>query len=184
MLIILRHQSYSTSTHTNCLIQFVKERFDQVFRLNRGRAFYSSLSICQAVFEEFFVSSQPLALPTSLPISSAGGAFYSVQNRCQPPLSRAFDSGESKHRQSQTTTPSARRILTESAADAIFYFVQLFDFQGVFREDCTGRGAHYKDPERAVNCFLQHFCHRARTTDKPSATRGTRDNKRSAPATA
>ncbi|WP_374289413.1 hypothetical protein, partial [Pseudomonas fluvialis] len=60
MLIILRHQSYSTSTHTNCLIQFVKERFDQVFRLNRGRAFYSSLSICQAVFEEFFVSSQPL----------------------------------------------------------------------------------------------------------------------------
>src|SRR5690606_21326903 len=61
MLIILRHQSYSTSTHTNCLIQFVKERFDQVFRLNRGRAFYSSLSICQAVFEEFFVSSQPLS---------------------------------------------------------------------------------------------------------------------------
>ncbi|WP_220805600.1 hypothetical protein, partial [Aquipseudomonas alcaligenes] len=70
------------------------------------------------------------ALPTSLPISSAGGAFYSVQNRCQPPLSRAFDSGESKHRQSQTTALSARRILTESAADAIFCFVQLFDFQG------------------------------------------------------
>lgn len=157
MLIILRHQSYSTSTHTNCLIQFVKERFDQVFRLNRGRAFYSSLSICQAVFEEFFVSSQPLALPTSLPISSAGGAFYSVQNRCQPPPSRAFDSGESKHRQSQTTTLSARRILVEFAADAIFYFVQLFDFQGVFREACTGRGAHYKDPERAVNCFRKIF---------------------------
>ena len=53
MLIILRHQSYSTSTHTNCLIQFVKERFDQVFRLNRGRTFYSSLSICQAVLKNF-----------------------------------------------------------------------------------------------------------------------------------
>ncbi|WP_285797906.1 hypothetical protein, partial [Metapseudomonas resinovorans] len=30
----------------------VKERFDQVFRLNRGRAFYSSLSYCQAVFRK------------------------------------------------------------------------------------------------------------------------------------
>ncbi|WP_217695050.1 hypothetical protein, partial [Aquipseudomonas alcaligenes] len=66
-------------------------------------------------------------------------------------------SGESKHRQSQTTTLPARRILIEFAADAIFYFIQLFDFQGVFRENCTGRGAHYKDPERAVNCFRKIF---------------------------
>ncbi|MDA8481887.1 hypothetical protein NNO07_02305, partial [Pseudomonas resinovorans] len=28
-------------------------RFDQVFRLNRGRAFYASLSCCQAVFRNF-----------------------------------------------------------------------------------------------------------------------------------
>jgi hypothetical protein len=128
----------------------VKERFGEVFRLNRGRAFYSSLSTCQAVFEEFFVSSQPLALRTSLSISSAGGAFYSVQNRCQPPLSRAFDSGESKHRQDQTTTLSARRILLESAAAATFIFVQLFDLQGVFREDRNGRGANYKGSKEAV----------------------------------
>ncbi|WP_220801744.1 hypothetical protein, partial [Pseudomonas sp. NCCP-436] len=32
----------------------VKERFDQAFRLNQGRAFYSSLSICQAVFRRIF----------------------------------------------------------------------------------------------------------------------------------
>ncbi|MBU1459822.1 MAG: hypothetical protein KKC89_09710, partial [Gammaproteobacteria bacterium] len=44
----------------------VKERFDQVFRLNRGRAFYSSLVSRQAVFEEVFLSSQPLALPINL----------------------------------------------------------------------------------------------------------------------
>ena len=158
MLLIIRRLSVLLHKHPHELLDsVVKERFDQVFRLNRGRAFYSSLSICQAVFEEFFVSSQPLALPTSLPISSAGGAFYSVQNRCQPPLSRAFDSRESKHRQSQTTTLSARRILTEFAADAIFYFVQLFDFQGVFREDRTGRGAHYKDPERAVKPIPRTF---------------------------
>ncbi|WP_205895271.1 hypothetical protein, partial [Metapseudomonas otitidis] len=35
-------------------IQIFKERFDQVFRLNRGRAFYSSLSFCQAVFRRIF----------------------------------------------------------------------------------------------------------------------------------
>ncbi|WP_217695040.1 hypothetical protein, partial [Aquipseudomonas alcaligenes] len=66
-------------------------------------------------------------------------------------------SGESKHRQSQTTTLPARRILIEFAADAIFYFVQLFDFQGVFRENRTGRGAHYKDPERAVKPIPRTF---------------------------
>ncbi|WP_221739868.1 hypothetical protein, partial [Pseudomonas saudiphocaensis] len=38
----------------------VKERFDQAFRLNRGRAFYSSPVSRQAVFEEVFLSSQPL----------------------------------------------------------------------------------------------------------------------------
>ncbi|MFG0381710.1 hypothetical protein ACF8C6_12245, partial [Pseudomonas sp. zbq_18] len=29
--------------------------------------------------------------------SSAGGEFYSVQNRCQPPLSTAFDQNRPKH---------------------------------------------------------------------------------------
>ena len=122
----------------------VKERFDQVFRLNRGRAFYSSLSICQAVFrfcfrrnsfllnhlqnlsfissasvrrafystsllrqavfEEVFLSSQPLALPINLaslvsgrriiqrlkPLSTTSfNRFRSIRskatNRTQPP---------------------------------------------------------------------------------------------------
>jgi hypothetical protein len=81
-------------------------------------------------------------------------AFKSAVNHL---LSSAFDSGESKHRQSQTTTLPARRILIEFAADAIFYFIQLFDFQGVFRENCTGRGAHYKDPERAVKPIPRTF---------------------------
>jgi hypothetical protein len=39
----------------------VKERFDQVFRLNRGRAFYSSLSSCQAVFRKFLFYSTACA---------------------------------------------------------------------------------------------------------------------------
>ena len=89
MLIILRHQSYSTSTHTNCLIQFVKERFDQVFRLNRGRAFYSSLSICQAALKNFSFLLNRLAEPKQS-FRSAGGAYYSIRKHCQPPAPHAF----------------------------------------------------------------------------------------------
>jgi hypothetical protein len=72
------------------LIQVVKERFDQVFRLNRGRAFYSSLSICQAVFEEFFVSSQPLALQiraSSRQREAHSTAFKTAVNHLFQPLS-------------------------------------------------------------------------------------------------
>ena len=36
------YQSVLTSTHTNCLIQFVKERWLRAFRLNRGA--HSTLS--------------------------------------------------------------------------------------------------------------------------------------------
>jgi len=38
--------------------------------------------------------------------SPAGGAFYSVQNRCQPPLSNRFRSIRPNHQQDQTTTLS------------------------------------------------------------------------------
>ncbi|WP_218018505.1 hypothetical protein, partial [Ectopseudomonas alcaliphila] len=38
--------------------------------------------------------------------SPAGGAFYSVQNRCQPPLSNRFRSIRPKRQQDQTTTLS------------------------------------------------------------------------------
>ncbi|WP_216657894.1 hypothetical protein, partial [Sphingobacterium shayense] len=52
------------------------------------RASYSSLISCQAVFEELFLSSQHLAAPHQIIFSPAGGAFYSVTNRCQHPLYR------------------------------------------------------------------------------------------------
>ncbi|WP_220791114.1 hypothetical protein, partial [Aquipseudomonas ullengensis] len=74
-------------------------------------------------FEEFFVSSQPLALPICLRFTSAGGEFYSVKTRCQPPLFSFFSSFEPKHRQDQTATLPARRILLESATGATFIFV-------------------------------------------------------------
>ena len=66
MLIILRLAVLPHKHPHELLDSVVKERFDQVFRLNRGRAFYSSLVSRQAVFEEVFLSSQPLALPINL----------------------------------------------------------------------------------------------------------------------
>ena len=56
------HQSYIHKHPHELLDSVVKERFDQVFRLNRGRAFYSSLSHCQAVFSKisFLLNRLPL----------------------------------------------------------------------------------------------------------------------------
>ena len=76
MLIILRLAVLPHKHPHELLDSVVKERFDQVFRLNRGRAFYSSLVSRQAVFEEVFLSSQPLALPINL---------IEAANRTQPP---------------------------------------------------------------------------------------------------
>jgi len=105
------------------LIQVVKERFGEVFRLNRGRAFYSSLSFCQPVSKNFSFLLNRLALSICFRFTSAGGEFYSIQTHCQPPLSSLFDSFEPKRRQDQTTTLPARRILLESATTATVIFI-------------------------------------------------------------
>ncbi|MFJ4384310.1 hypothetical protein ACIP02_08185, partial [Pseudomonas sp. NPDC089408] len=43
------------STHTNCLIQFVKERLVKSFSSQPRRAFYAFLICCQAfIFEVFY----------------------------------------------------------------------------------------------------------------------------------
>ncbi|MEW6177337.1 MAG: hypothetical protein AB1588_16720 [Pseudomonadota bacterium] len=72
-------------------------------------------------FENFF-STQPLAASINLHLSSAGGESYSDQNRCQPPLSTAFDRLDRSHQQSSTTALPARRILLESATSATLLF--------------------------------------------------------------
>ena len=116
------HQSYIHKHPHELLDSVVKERFDQAFRLNRGRAFYSSLVTCQAVFEEVFLSPQPLALQINVRLSLAGDESYSVQIRCQPPLSTASDQPDRSHQLDSTTTLSVRRILLESAVRATFLF--------------------------------------------------------------
>jgi hypothetical protein len=53
MLIISRLSGLPHKHPHELLDSVVKERFDQAFRLNRGRAFYASRSCCQAVFRNF-----------------------------------------------------------------------------------------------------------------------------------
>ena len=48
------YQSVLTSTHTNCLIQFVKERLVKSFSSQPRRAFYAFLRVCQAFILKFF----------------------------------------------------------------------------------------------------------------------------------
>ncbi|WP_238338605.1 hypothetical protein, partial [Pseudomonas sp. SWRI77] len=48
------YQSILTSTHTNCLIQFVKERLVKSFSSQPRRAFYAFLIYCQAFILKFF----------------------------------------------------------------------------------------------------------------------------------
>ncbi|WP_178099512.1 hypothetical protein, partial [Stutzerimonas degradans] len=137
-------QSYIHKHPHELLDSVVKERFDQAFRLNRGRAFYSSPSHCQAVFFENLFSTQPLAASINLHLSSAGGESYSVQNRCQPPLSTAPDQSDRSHQQDSTTTPPARRTLLESATSTTLNLKQLADLQELLAEDRARSGAHYR----------------------------------------
>ncbi|WP_219725331.1 hypothetical protein, partial [Stutzerimonas stutzeri] len=100
----------------------VKERFDQVFRLNRGRAFYSSLVSRQAVFEEVFLSSQPLAPPINYPSLVSGRRIIQRSKPLSTTSFTASDQPDRSCQQRSTTTPSARRILLEFAVRASPYF--------------------------------------------------------------
>ncbi|MCH7300406.1 hypothetical protein MBA34_15340, partial [Pseudomonas capeferrum] len=50
------YQSILTSTHTNCLIQFVKERLVKSFSSQPRRAFYAFLICCQAFILKFLTA--------------------------------------------------------------------------------------------------------------------------------
>ena len=65
-------QSYIHKHPHELLDSVVKERFDQAFRLNRGRAFYSSLSRCQAVFRKSLFYSTACRFDQSSSLFSGG----------------------------------------------------------------------------------------------------------------
>src|SRR5690606_19412395 len=96
------------------------------------RAFYSTSSFRQAIFEEFFFLLNRLRLRSACSFSSAGGAFYSVSTRCQPlllgfePLIRT--------RILRSKPPfEGRRILLESATVATLFFSTSPCFARTFR---------------------------------------------------
>ena len=99
---LVDYQSVLTSTHTNCLIQFVKERLVKSFSSQPRRAFYAFLRACQAFILKFFVSLQTLDSLRSL---VAGGEFYSVTTCCQPPFS-PLPIFRSKHLQPDLKRPT------------------------------------------------------------------------------
>jgi len=85
LLTILRSSVLPHKHPHELLDSVVKERFDQVFRPNRGRAFYSSLSTCQALFRKFLFYS--IACRLAEPTTSRSGRRI-IQR--QFPLSTAF----------------------------------------------------------------------------------------------
>ncbi|MEB2327667.1 MAG: hypothetical protein OZ926_12510, partial [Pseudomonas sp.] len=70
-----------------------------------------------------------------------------------PPLSTASDQPDRSHQQDSTTTPSARRILVESATSATLNLKQLADLQELLAEDRARSGAHYRGLKVRVNRY-------------------------------
>src|SRR5690606_3053806 len=90
MLIILRlSRDASTSTHTNCLIQLLKSVSMGTVGLNRGRAFYSGRSCCQASIQNFFVSAQPLGAANRFNQLGSGRRIIQRQTTLSTPTSPA-----------------------------------------------------------------------------------------------
>ena len=87
MLIILRLQSYRTSTHTNCLIQLLKSGWLRAFVSTEARILQRPLYLSSGNFQKlskFPLQLQPLAPRSTCRLTSAGGEFYSVTTCCQP----------------------------------------------------------------------------------------------------
>jgi len=102
------------------LIQLLKSVSIKPFVSTEAAHSTAAFLTVKLFFENLF-STQPLAAPINLHLSSAGGESYSVQNRCQPPLSTTFDQSDRSHQQDSTSTLSARRILLESATSATLF---------------------------------------------------------------
>ncbi|WP_245586543.1 hypothetical protein, partial [Metapseudomonas resinovorans] len=88
--------------HTNCLIQLLKSVSIKSFVSTEAAHPTAAFLTVKLFFENLF-STQPLAPSIRSLFSSAGGAFYSAQSRCQHLLSnfvrqwRTLRSGTSQH---------------------------------------------------------------------------------------
>ncbi|WP_236692398.1 hypothetical protein, partial [Pseudomonas sp. FeS53a] len=80
-----------------------KERFDQVFRLNRGRAFYSSLSFCQAVFRRIFSFYSTTCASVETLFNISGRRIIQHSSSLSTPLFSNQPGWQINHRESATT---------------------------------------------------------------------------------
>jgi hypothetical protein len=81
------YQSYLTSTHTNCLIQLLKSVSIKSFVSTEAAHLTAACVSVKLFSKSFSFLLNRLRLRSTYRLSSAGGEFYSVTNRCQPPFS-------------------------------------------------------------------------------------------------
>ncbi|MNT12300.1 hypothetical protein D3C72_1472230 [compost metagenome] len=157
MLIILRLAVLPHKHPHELLDSVVKEQWLSLSSQPR-RAFYSTPSFRQVVFrssfrEKFFLLNR-LHLRSASGISLAGGEFYSVSNHCQPPLQPLSICPTEAPNRAKPPPCQSGAFYTACAASQSLFLIQPIVLQEVFREICTGRGAHYR-PER--NCVKPLF---------------------------
>ncbi|MHA3887791.1 hypothetical protein [Stutzerimonas degradans] len=148
-------QSYIHKHPHELLDSVVKERFDQAFRLNRGRAFYSSLSHCQAVFSKisFLLNRLPLrSIFISRQREANHTAFKTAVNHLfQPP---PINPTEATNRTQQPPCqPGAFYSNPPPAQPSISK--QLVDLQELLADDHARSGAHYRGLKMGVKRFVR-----------------------------
>ena len=124
----------------------VKERLVKSLSSQPRRAFYSSVSICQAVifrsFQSFLINFNHLRLPRL----GVSGQREANSTALQSAVNHLF------HR---------CRFNLQTEAFHTVYFVQLVDYQGVFRFVCAGSGANYRDILRSVKHLFEFILNSA-----------------------
>ena len=158
MLLTILRSSVLPHKHPHELLDsVVKERFDQVFRLNRGRAFYSSLSTCQALFRKFLFYS--IACRLAEPTTSRSGRRI-IQR--QFPLSTAFFSPprsiRPRHQQRHNLRPASAGHSTRIRHLCnLFQPPNLLIQKAFFAAVRCESGAHYRGLWLGVNSDIQLF---------------------------
>ncbi|MDT3709354.1 MAG: hypothetical protein ROZ65_04325 [Pseudomonadaceae bacterium] len=152
------------------MIQLLKSVSIKSFVSTEAAHFTAAFLTVKLFFENLF-STQPLAAPINLYLSSAGGESYSVQNRCQPPLSPLpINPTEATNRtQPPPCQPGAFYSNPPPAQPSISK--QLVDLQEILEEDRARSGAHYRGLKVCVNRYLDISLSSQRCRIKPASSR-------------
>ncbi len=116
------HRAHSASTHTNYLIQIVKERFGQRFRLTK--AAHSTLTSCSVklLFEVFNRLKTRLNNPKQLPLSGSGRRILQDQTPLSTPSKQPDENFSSHSNWRLSNTPSEAAHSTPSRRTVKLHF--------------------------------------------------------------